>query len=328
MDTRTSPIRQRITLLREAMAQAGVQAVLVPSSDPHLSEYLPAHWQGREWLSGFTGSMATLVVTTDRAALFADSRYWVQAAAQLEGTPIELVKINSGTSTVHLDWLAQTMPRGSVVAVDGQVLGLAMAKLLKNALDGAGVQLRTDLDVLNSIWPDRPSLPTQAVYEHVAPQAPLARASKLATLRQAMVQQGATHHFISTVDDIAWLTNLRGSDVTYNPVFIAHLLVDLTGGTLFVGAGKVNANFGQNLGCRRLAGGRLRHRRIKLGGLACGQPIVDRPQTRDARPACQSGHRRGGAGSHQPQHLVEKPQEQSRSRLCARSHGRRRRGDV
>jgi Xaa-Pro aminopeptidase len=247
MDTRTSPIRQRITLLREAMAQAGVQAVLVPSSDPHLSEYLPAHWQGREWLSGFTGSMATLVVTTDRAALFADSRYWVQAAAQLEGTPIELVKINSGTSTVHLDWLAQTMPRGSVVAVDGQVLGLAMAKLLKNALDGAGVQLRTDLDVLNSIWPDRPSLPTQAVYEHVAPQAPLARASKLATLRQAMVQQGATHHFISTVDDIAWLTNLRGSDVTYNPVFIAHLLVDLTGGTLFVGAGKVNANLAKTL---------------------------------------------------------------------------------
>jgi Xaa-Pro aminopeptidase len=151
MDTRTSPIRQRITLLREAMAKANVQAVLVPSSDPHLSEYLPGHWQGREWLSGFTGSMATLIVTSDRAALFADSRYWVQAAAQLEGTPIELVKINTGTSTVHLDWLAQNMPRGSLVAVDGQVLGLAMAKALKAALDGAGVQLRTDIDVLNSI---------------------------------------------------------------------------------------------------------------------------------------------------------------------------------
>jgi Xaa-Pro aminopeptidase len=247
MDTRTSPIRQRITLLREAMAKANVQAVLVPSSDPHLSEYLPGHWQGREWLSGFTGSMATLIVTSDRAALFADSRYWVQAAAQLEGTPIELVKINTGTSTVHLDWLAQNMPRGSLVAVDGQVLGLAMAKALKAALDGAGVQLRTDIDVLNSIWPDRPGLPTQAVYEHAAPQAPQSRASKLASVRQAVAQHGATHHFISTVDDIAWLTNLRGSDVTYNPVFIAHLLLNLTGGTLFVGAGKVDAALAKTL---------------------------------------------------------------------------------
>ncbi len=247
MDTRTSPIRQRITLLREAMAQASVQAVLVPSSDPHLSEYLPEHWQGREWLSGFTGSMATLVVTSERAALFADSRYWVQAAAQLEGTPIELVKINTGTSTVHLEWLAQHMPRGSVVAVDGQVLGLAMAKALKAALDGAGVQLRTDIDLLNNVWPDRPTLPAQPVYEHAAPQAPQSRANKLATVRAAMAHHGATHHFVSTVDDIAWLTNLRGSDVTYNPVFIAHLLLDLTGGTLFVGAGKVNATLAKTL---------------------------------------------------------------------------------
>jgi Xaa-Pro aminopeptidase len=247
MDTRTSPIRQRITLFREAMAKAGVQAVLVPSSDPHLSEYLPEHWQGREWLSGFTGSMATLVVTTERAALFADSRYWVQAAAQLEGAPIELVKINTGTSTVHLEWLAQTMPKGSVVAVDGQVLGLNIAKSLKAALDGAGVQLRTDIDVLNNVWPDRPALPAQPVYEHAAPQAPQPRANKLASVRAAMAQHGATHHFISTVDDIAWLTNLRGSDVTYNPVFIAHLLLNLTGGTLFVGAGKVNAALAKTL---------------------------------------------------------------------------------
>jgi Xaa-Pro aminopeptidase len=212
-----------------------------------LSEYLPGHWQGREWLSGFTGSMATLVVTSERAALFADSRYWVQAAAQLEGTPIELVKINSGTSAVHLDWLAQQMPRGSTVAVDGQVLGLAAAQALKAALEGAGVLLRTDIDLLNNVWPDRPALPVQPVYEHAAPHAPQPRAAKLAAVRQAMAQHGATHHFISTVDDIAWLTNLRGSDVTYNPVFIAHLLLNLSGGTLFVGAGKVNAALAKTL---------------------------------------------------------------------------------
>jgi len=241
MDTRTSPIRLRIAHLREVLARAGVHALLVPSSDPHLSEYLPEHWQGRQWLSGFTGSMGTLVVAADKAAVFADSRYWVQAEAELAGTGIELVKIATGMSPEHLNWLAQHTPRGAVVAVDGQVLGLAAAKALRQALDAAGVILRTDIDLLNDIWPERPTLPAQPVYEHTAPHAPTPRADKLAAVRRAMAAHGATHHFISTVDDIAWLSNLRGNDVPYNPVFLAHLLLNLTGGTLFVGAGKVSA---------------------------------------------------------------------------------------
>jgi Xaa-Pro aminopeptidase len=241
MDTRTSPIRLRINQLREVLAREGVHALLVPSSDPHLSEYLPGRWQGREWLSGFTGSMGTLVVTKDKAALFADSRYWVQAEAELAGTGIELVKIASGTSPGHVDWLAREVPRGDSVAVDGRVLGLAGAKLLQTALDTAGVRLRTDLDLLDAIWPDRPPLPAQPVYEHLPPHATTPRAAKLAALREAMARHGATHHFVSTVDDIAWITNLRGSDVDYNPVFLAHLLLDMTGARLFVGDGKVGA---------------------------------------------------------------------------------------
>ncbi|MDE2275872.1 MAG: aminopeptidase P family N-terminal domain-containing protein, partial [Burkholderiales bacterium] len=149
MDTRTSPIRLRLTQLREVLAERGIDALLVPSSDPHLSEYLPERWQGRQWLSGFTGSMGTLVVTADRAALFADSRYWVQAEAELAPGGIELVKIESGSSPGHVDWLARELPRGAVVAVDGQVLGLAAAERLQAALDGAGVQLRTDIDLLD-----------------------------------------------------------------------------------------------------------------------------------------------------------------------------------
>ena len=247
MDTRTSPIRMRITHLREAMARHGVHAVLVPSADPHLSEYLPARWQGREWLSGFTGSMATLVVAADRAVLFADSRYWVQAEAELAGTGIDLVKIPTGTSTAHIDWLAEQTPRGATVAVDGQVLGLASAQALQQALNTAGVVLRTDIDLLDEIWPERPATPSQPVYEHSAPQAPLGRAAKLAQVREAMAARGATHHFVSTVDDIAWLTNLRGSDVTYNPVFLAHLLITLTSATLFVGEGKVEPALAQQL---------------------------------------------------------------------------------
>src|SRR3954466_14972082 len=121
MDTRTSPFRLRIEPVRDALERHGLHAVLVPSSGPHLSEYLPARWQGREWLSGFTGSMGTLVVTQNRAALFADSRYWTQAETELAHTGIELVKIDSGASTNHLQWLAQNSGTGQVVGVDGAV---------------------------------------------------------------------------------------------------------------------------------------------------------------------------------------------------------------
>ena len=241
MDTRTSPFRLRITQLREVLAREGVHALLVPSADPHLSEYLPGRWQGRQWLSGFTGSMATLVVTTDRAVLFADSRYWVQAEAELQGTGIELEKIPTGASLAHIDWLARHLPRGATLAVDGQALGLALQQALLAALAPAGVKLRTEVDLLDASWPDRPGLPAQPVYEHTSPHATLSRADKLAQVRRAMAAHGATHHFVSTVDDQAWITNLRGSDVTYNPVFLSHLLVDMTGATLFVGAGKVGA---------------------------------------------------------------------------------------
>ena len=241
MDTRTSPFRLRIEKARDALKAQGLAAVLVPSSDPHLSEYLPERWQGRQWFSGFTGSMGTLVISLERAALFADSRYWVQAAAELAGSGIELVKIPSAASTQHIDWLADVVPHGQTVGVDGSVLGLAAAELLRKTLDKRGVNLRTDFDVLDAVWPERPGLPTAPVYEHLPPHATLPREAKLAQVRNAMARAGTTHHFISTVDDIAWLLNLRGADVSYNPVFMAHLLMDMGTVTLFVGEGKVSA---------------------------------------------------------------------------------------
>ena len=241
MDTRTSPIRLRLERLRETLQREGMDALLVPSSDPHLSEYLPGRWQARQWLSGFTGSVGTLVVTRTKAALFADSRYWTQAEAQLAGTGIELVRVPTGTATHHLDWLARELPAAATVAVDGQVLGLAAAQALRAALDRAGVKLRTDLDPIDAIWPERPALPAAPVYEHRAPHAPLARAAKLAQVREAMAAHGATHHFVSTLDDIAWLFNLRGSDVSFNPVFLAHALIDGARATLFVAEGKLDA---------------------------------------------------------------------------------------
>jgi len=241
MDTRTSPVRLRIERVRDSLRQHGLQALLVPSSDPHLSEYLPPRWQARPWLSGFTGSMGTLVVTLERAAIFADSRYWVQAAAQLADSGIDLVKIASGAAVHHIDWLIAHTPPGAAVAVDGQVLGLGAGQQLRTALARAGRSLRTDLDLIEQVWPDRPGLPQAPVYAHAAPQATEGRAARLARLRAAMAERGATHHVVSTVDDIARITNLRGADVEYNPVFLAHLLVAPARATLFVGDGKLDA---------------------------------------------------------------------------------------
>ncbi len=230
---------ERLAQLRLAMRQHRIDAVLVPSADPHLSEYLPGRWQGRQWLSGFTGSVGTMIVTAEFAGVWTDGRYWTQAEAELAGSAVQLMKIASGASVQYIDWLANYMKPGQSVAVDGAVLGLATARLLGQALEARQVGLRTDLDVLDHAWRDRPAAPAAPVYEHLPPHASKSRIGKLADLRAAMAQLGAGRHLISTLDDIAYLFNLRGADVPYNPVFLAHALIEPGRATLFVGEGKV-----------------------------------------------------------------------------------------
>jgi Xaa-Pro aminopeptidase len=253
MDTRTSPARLRIERIQELLRESGCAAVLVPSSDPHLSEYLPERWQARRWASGFEGSVATLAVTVERAALFADSRYWVQAERELAGSGIELVRIQTPAATSHIDWLCANVARGATVAVDGSVLALAAARQLRERLERCGIALRSDLDLVDRAWDDRPQPPAAPIYEHRGPEAPHSRANKLAQVRAAMRDAGATHHLVSTVDDIAWLLNLRGADVAYNPVFLAHLLLDADRATLFVGADKVDAALARSLAADAVA---------------------------------------------------------------------------
>ena len=230
---------ERLALLRTALRQQQIDALMVPSADPHLSEYLPERWQGREWLSGFTGSVGTFIITPEFAGVWTDARYWTQAEQQLAGTGIQLMKLTSGASVQYVDWLAGQLQAGQTLAVDGAVLGLAIARLLQAALEARGVTLRTDLDVLDQVWRDRPALPDAPVYEHLPPYASKSRGDKLAELRGAMQQLGADHHLISTLDDIAYLFNLRGSDVNFNPIFLSHALVTPARATLFVADGKV-----------------------------------------------------------------------------------------
>ncbi|WP_343637889.1 aminopeptidase P family protein [Roseateles sp.] len=290
MDTRLSQIKLRIAKLRDALRNAGAHAILVPSADPHLSEYLPRRWQAREVLSGFTGSMGTLAVTLDDAQLFADSRYWTQAERELAGSGINLFKIPTGASTQHISWLADTLQPGQTLVVDGQVLGLALAQQLRAALGAKGVKLDTSLDLIDHAWEERPGLPDAPIYEHAAPQATVSRADKLQQVREAMARQGASHHLISSVDDIAWLFNLRGSDVTYNPVFLAHALLDAQGATLFVQPGKIDAALAQRLAADGVRLAPYTEARAALGALPATAKVLIDPRRvtlglREALPA-------------------------------------------
>jgi len=233
-------VPQRLARIRQLMSDEGIHALLVPSADPHLSEYLPGYWQGRQWLSGFHGSVGTLIVTADFAGVWADSRYWEQATKELEGSGIELVKLVPGQPG-PLDWLGEQTPEGSVVAVDGAVMAVASARTLSVKLESRGARLRTDIDLLQKVWSDRPSLPDQPVYAHLPPQATISRVEKLAKLRESLKERGADWHFIATLDDIAWLFNLRGADVSFNPVFVSFALISQQQATLFVALNKVDA---------------------------------------------------------------------------------------
>ncbi|GAF53335.1 aminopeptidase P family protein [Psychrobacter sp. JCM 18900] len=239
-------IHERIANLRSTLAAQDLTAIIVPSADPHLSEYLPEYWQARLWLSGFTGSVGTLVVTADFAGLWTDSRYWVHAADQLEGTGITLEKLAPGQPN-HIDWLAEHLHEGDSVAVDGNVLSIAEQDRLLNAFDANDITLITERDVLTEIWTDRPALPAAKLYAHDEQFLAQSATSKLADVRAGMVEAGATHHLLSSLDDIAWLTNLRGADVDYNPVFLSHMLIDADKATLFVDTDKVSKDIAQSL---------------------------------------------------------------------------------
>jgi len=239
-------VPQRLAHVRQAMAAGGIDALLVPSADPHLSEYLPGYWQGRQWLSGFHGSVGTLVVTPAFAGLWVDSRYWEQADHELAGSGIELMKLLPGKPGA-LEWLGDNVEPDGNVAVDGAVMALASARQLGERLKARGARLVTDKDLLAQVWEGRPALPANPVYQHLPPHATVSRAEKLAQLRQGIQAKGADWHFIATLDDIAWLFNLRGSDVSYNPVFLAFALISQQQAILFVGQDKVDAHLRQVL---------------------------------------------------------------------------------
>ncbi len=225
----------RLQALRQLMAKKGVDAIIVPSADPHMSEYLPEYWQGRAWLSGFTGSVGTLVVLHKTAYLWADSRYWLQADKQLQGSGIMLKKI--GVDADYVDFLSQTLPKDATIAIDGASVSLNHYDQLATAFH----HIVTD-DLLEKIWENRPSLPTASIYPHNPAFVFCSSPEKLTQIRKQMMASHADYHLVSSLDDIAWITNLRGADVPCNPVFLAHLLLGVDSAVLYVDEQKLDDN--------------------------------------------------------------------------------------
>ncbi|WP_270969536.1 aminopeptidase P family protein [Campylobacter upsaliensis] len=230
---------KRVGKLREAMQEKGLDAYLVVSADPHLSEYLSDYYKVKDYLSGFQGSVGTLVFTQKEAYLWVDGRYWLQAQKQLEGSGVVLQKQDK--ENTFQNWLKKNLKQGQILGSDFAVLNLA----LKKELEGFCTLKHCDLIAL--MWSDRPSLPKAQIYAHEKAYCALSAKEKIALVRQKMCELGAENHLISSLDDIAYLTNLRGADVEYNPVFLSHLLIKQNETLLFVDEGKISGALKEEL---------------------------------------------------------------------------------
>ena len=230
-------INERLAALREVMRREHLGAFIFPSTDPHSGEYVPDYWKGREWITGFDGSAGTAVVTMNSAAMWTDSRYFIAAAEQLAGTEFELMKLRMpGTPTIA-EWLAGELRESSntEVALDGMVNTYNEVNSLKTELRKVGgLTLRTNFDPLKEIWKDRPELSVDAVKIQPLELAGEETINKLVRIRRALRALHADGTLLSTLDDIAWTLNLRGTDVRCNPVFVAYLLISDTQTTLYI----------------------------------------------------------------------------------------------
>lgn len=226
-------VNERIAKLRKWMHSEGIQAVVLPSADPHMSEYLPDYWKTREWLSGFTGSAGTVVVGIDTVGLWTDSRYFIQAESELKETVIHLHRMGEKGVLSITDWLCKNFFSGDRIYVDASCITLAEFRKYRDKLKASAMEMVAGEDLFQYIWDERPSLPDKPVFEHPRQFCGKSVGEKLSEIRAEMKAQSASHLLVTALDEIAWTLNLRGSDVECNPVFLAWLVVEEDSATLF-----------------------------------------------------------------------------------------------
>ncbi|WP_443760250.1 aminopeptidase P family protein [Bacteroides clarus] len=221
-----SIINERIAALRAHIAKENIQAFIIPSTDPHLSEYVAPHWQSREWISGFTGSAGTVVVTAKEARLWTDSRYFLQADRQIEGTGIALYKEMLPETPSIPAFLSSLLQKGDTVGIDGKMFSADEVQHLQRELRQSGIHVKSIADPMQLLWSDRPAMPLAPAFVYDTKYAGKSFTEKLSAVRKKMKAAGAESLLLSALDEIAWLLNIRGSDVHCNPVVVSYLLIE------------------------------------------------------------------------------------------------------
>ena len=240
-------IPERIAALREAMKQHKIDAYIIPTSDPHMSEYPADCWKYREWISGFTGSAGTVIITADKAGLWTDSRYFLQASTQLEGTGIELFKMMLPETPTIPEFLTHELKEGQTVGLNGEIYSLADARSLEKALAEKEIKLNTNASLIDPIWKERPAIPEAPMFEMPIELSGKSTEDKLLDINKMLHKAGADCTILSALDEVAWTFNIRGTDVAYNPVVISYAFVSEKESVLFVNPKKIPAEIAEHL---------------------------------------------------------------------------------
>ncbi|HKK43582.1 MAG TPA: aminopeptidase P family protein [Bacteroidales bacterium] len=230
---------ERLAILRRSLKESEIDYLLIPSSDPHMGEYIPEHWRIIAWLTGFTGSAGTVIVSESFAGLWTDSRYHIQAEYQLRGSGFMLVKQIYSGSTDYVEWLTENMSPGQRLGVDGRIVPVGLLRKLVDAVDGGKDLVDTECDIITDIWTDRPPMPSDQAFDLPVGYAGKERSEKISAVREEMKKSGVTHHLLTSPDDIMWLLNIRGNDVKYTPLLMSFALVADEQVLLFVEESKV-----------------------------------------------------------------------------------------
>ena len=240
-------IPERIAALREAMKQHKIDAYIIPTSDPHMSEYPADCWKYREWISGFTGSAGTVIITADKAGLWTDSRYFLQASTQLEGTGIELFKMMLPETPTIPEFLTHELKEGQTVGLNGETYSLADARSLEKALAEKEIKLNTNASLIDPIWKERPAIPEAPMFEMPIELSGKSTEDTLIDINKMLHKAGADCTILSALDEVAWTFNIRGTDVAYNPVVISYAFVSEKESVLFVNPKKIPAEIAEHL---------------------------------------------------------------------------------
>jgi len=239
-------INNRLARLRQEMVALKLDAYIIPSSDPHLSEYLAEHWQSRRWLSGFTGSSGTCVITATKAGLWTDSRYFIQAKNELSGSEIILFKQGEKDVPTLGKWLKENITADGVIGFDGGVCSLKIVETLRSNFKSTNIKLNSKYDLIDKIWEERPKLPNSPIFLHKQIYSGQSIGEKLSAVREKMKNAGVTHYLVTALDEVAWLFNFRGNDIHCNPVAFSYALISESNAILFIDGNKVPATVKQH----------------------------------------------------------------------------------